>query len=222
MYKYVVQGSDGFTELRVDLQPGQPIKAEGGRMSYMDGTISMETKSGGFFKGLKRSMSGESFFQNVFIGPGTIVFAPNLPGDIIPLDIMAGRGWIIQQDGYIASSPNVEVSSKWGGLKSIFGGEGGMLTHLSTQQGQGIAFIGGYGSIIKHDIAPGQEFIVDTGIFFATEETTQYELVKLGKMKSFLFGGEGLVFKFHGPATVYTQSRAQQALVNYIMGFLPK
>ena len=79
MYKYEIGGIDGFAELTVDLGEGQPIKAEAGVMSYMDGTIQMETKSGGFFSGLKRSFSGESFFQNAFTGPGKITFAPILP-----------------------------------------------------------------------------------------------------------------------------------------------
>jgi uncharacterized protein (TIGR00266 family) len=222
MYNYKIGGIDGFAELTVDLGDGQPIKAEGGVMSHMDGTVEMETKSGGFMKGLKRSMSGESFFQNTFTGPGKITFAPSLPGDIIPLEINPGPGWIMQKDAYLASSPDVEVSSKFGGMKSMFGGEGAFLTHLSTETSTGLAFLGGYGAIVKHEVPAGKEFVVDNGIFFATEATTQFKTSKVGGKKSFMFGGEGLVMRFFGPCTVFTQSRGQRSLAQYIMGMMPK
>lgn len=224
MYEYTIKGGEAFAELWINLGAGQTIKAEGGAMSYMDGTVQMETQSGGFFKGIKRAFSGESFFQNLFTGPGNIVFAPSLPGSIIELDINVSNGWLLQRDGYIASSPNIEVSSKWGGLKSMFGGEGAILTHVGLQEGggnKGTVFAGGYGSIQKHEVPSGKEFVVDTGIFFATEDTTQFKTSKVGGTKSFFFGGEGLVMRFTGPCTVYTQSRGQDSLLSFIMSHIP-
>ncbi len=207
MYNYQIVGGEAFAELHVQLSPGETIRAETGVMSYMDGTVQMETSSGGILTGIKRKFSGESFFQNTFTGPGKIVFAPPFPGTIQAFEITPDTPMILQQGAYIAGSPNVKISSKWGGFRAIFAGEGAFLTHASVEEGKGIFFTGSYGIVVRHEIAPGQEFVVDTGIFFATTEDAQFKLSKVGKVKSFLFGGEGLVLRFFGPCVVYTQSR---------------
>ncbi|MHA2504087.1 MAG: TIGR00266 family protein, partial [Candidatus Kariarchaeaceae archaeon] len=165
MYDFSVENGPGFAVLKVNLKDNEKIKAEGGAMAYMDSKIQMETSSGGLMKGLKRSLTGESMFQNTFTGPGSIVFANILPGDIIKVDV--NEPWILSKDVYLAGSPHLEVSSKWGGLKSIIGGEGGFLSHISSPDGEtGEAFLGGSGYIQKHEIAEGEGLIVDTGIFF--------------------------------------------------------
>lgn len=217
MYDFQIEDGPGFAQLHVELKAGEQIKAEGGAMAYMDGTVSMETQSGGLMKGLKRSLSGESFFQNTFTGPGAIAFANMFPGDILKIEV--NEPWILSKDVYIAGSPHLEVSSKWGGLKSIIGGEGGFLSHVSSPDGTpGVIFVGGYGYLKKHEIPAGKEFIVDTGIFFAAPEGTEFKIDKVGGKKSFVFGGEGFVMKFMGPCTLYTQSRGQDGFVNLLAG----
>ena len=220
MYDYKIEAGPSFAELTFKLKQGETVKAEGGAMSYMDGGIKMETKSGGFFKAIKRSFGGESLFQNFFTGPGSITFASITPGDMIKLDINPDVGWIMQQDAFIASSPHLEISSKWGGFKSIFGGEGAFLTHVSTKEGPGVVFLAGYGYIKKHKLVANQEFVVDNGIFFATQETTNFRISKVGGKKSFFLGGEGIVMRFTGPGTVYTQSRSHDDFLGYIVGNL--
>lgn len=221
MYAYeIVGGGQPFPELHVSLKQGEQIRAEGGAMSYMDGTVKMETKAGGFWKGLRRSLSGESFFQNMFHGPGKVVFAPVLPGVIKKFDIAPGAGWIFQKDAYLAGSPNLEISSKWGGFKSMLSGKGAFLTHISAPESYGVAFVSAYGAIQEHQVPPGSELVVDNGIFFASQETAQFRISKVRKTKSFLFGGEGLVLRFSGPCTVYTQSRGQRSLVDYVRRFI--
>ena len=56
------------------------------------------------------------------------------------------------------------------------------------------------------------EFIVDTGYIVAFEDTLQYRVTVLpglrsrGKLKSFFFGGEGLVCQFSGQGRVWVQT----------------
>lgn len=225
MYDYKITGGPAFAEVTVNLVENQQLRAEAGAMSYMNGSIEMETKSGGIFSGIKRSFTGESFFQNIFTGPGSITLAPQMPGDIIDLEIAPDVGWIVQKDAYIAGSPTIEVSSKWGGFKSILGGEGAFLTHLSVEDDvveKGLVFLGGFGSIEKHEVPAGQEMVLDTGTFFATPASTQFRTSKVGGMKSFFFGGEGLVMRFTGPCTVYTQSRGMHSFIDRILQQVPK
>ena len=221
---YEIHGGPSFATVEVNLAPGQQIIAEAGAMAYMDGTVEMKTSAkGGVLKGIARKFTGESFFINTFTGPGKVAFTTGLPGDIIPLTTSPEQGgWILSRDAFIAGTANVTVSSKWGGLKSMIGGEGAFLTHVKAEEGEGLFFAGGYGAIKKHEIPPGKELIVDNGLFFATSEHTQFTISKVGGLKSLFFGGEGLVMKFKGPAVVLTQSRALPQLISYIVEKLPK
>ena len=75
-----------FALLTVAVNPGETIRAESGAMVSMAG-VEMETKSGGFFKALKRKvLGGESIFQNYFTGGpqgGWVMIAPGTPGSIV-------------------------------------------------------------------------------------------------------------------------------------------
>jgi len=138
------------------------------------------------------------------------------------MEIRPDQGWVIQQDAYLAGSPNIDVSSKWGGFRSILGGEGAFLTHLSSSDGnKGQVFLGGFGSLKKHEIPAGKEYVLDTGIFFATPDATNFRTSKVGGMKSFFFGGEGLVMRFTGPCTVYTQSRGMHSFLDLLLSKVP-
>ncbi|KAB2860888.1 MAG: AIM24 family protein, partial [Anaerolineae bacterium] len=84
----------------VTLAPNEQVKAESSAMvSFSDG-VNIETKAeGGLLGGLKRAVSGESFFQNTFSAPpqgGEVTFAPSLPGDMRVIQ-MGGTGEFMLQ-----------------------------------------------------------------------------------------------------------------------------
>jgi uncharacterized protein (TIGR00266 family) len=225
--KYEIVGSPAFSLVKIHLdQPGQQVRAEGGAMVYMDGHIQMETKSaGGVMKGLKRKFSGESMFQNFFslpdgAPPGTVAFAHGAPGDIIHLHLTQGEEWTLSQDAYICGTPSIDVSSKMGGFKSVLGGEGLILTKI-TAEADGDVWIGGYGLVERHDLAPGQEFVVDNGVMMAFQSHMEYSVSKVGGKKSFILGGEGIVIRYRGPGTVYTQNRELGLLAALLIPHLP-
>jgi uncharacterized protein (TIGR00266 family) len=225
--RYEIKGSPAFSVVRVFLdQPGQQVRAEGGAMVYMDGHIKMETKSaGGVMRGLKRKFSGESMFQNFFEidesgKPGMVAFAHGAPGDIIHLHLEQGEEWTLSRDAYICGTPSVAVTTKMGGFKSMLGGEGLMLTKV-VAEAEGDVFIGGYGYIEKHELAPGEEFVCDNGVMMAFHSNMQHKVSKVGGKKSFFLGGEGIVIRYTGPGVVYTQNREIGLLASLIVPYLP-
>lgn len=224
LLRYQIHGAPSFASVEIDLGPGEEVIAEAGAMAYMDGTVEMKTSAkGGVLKGLKRAFSGESFFVNTFTGPGKVTFAPGIPGDIVPLSVSPETGgWILSKDAFLAGTPNLDVSSKSGGFKSLFGGEGLFLTYVTAKEMEGLFFASGYGVIHKHEVPDGQSLVVDSGLFMATSERTEYKLSKVGGMKSFLFGGEGVVMRFFGPAVVLTQSRSLPDLASLISQYIVK
>ncbi|RLF90558.1 TIGR00266 family protein, partial [Thermococci archaeon] len=107
--KYKIEHRPSFSLLEIQLGPGEAVQAEAGAMVYMDPTVSLETKArGGIFGALKRSiLGGESFFVNVFRGPGKVGFAPGYPGDIIELEV---DGKLYAQSGaFIAASEDIDI-----------------------------------------------------------------------------------------------------------------
>jgi uncharacterized protein (TIGR00266 family) len=125
----------------MNLELGGAVCAEAGAMVSMSSGIEMETKAkGGIFGALKRSvLGGESFFVNTFraVEPGEITFAPSLPGDIKAMELK-GQTVYAQSGAYIASSPSVEIETKWGGAKTFFSREGLFLLKIS---GTGTVFL---------------------------------------------------------------------------------
>ena len=223
--KYEITGAPAFATVRITLeQPGQQVKAEAGAMIWMDGHIQMHTKSGGIKKGFKRMFSGESFFQNYFELPadsssGTVAFSFGVPGDIMHLHLEQGEKWSLSRDVYICGTPSIEVSTKRGGLKQMFSGEGYFLTNI-TATAEGDVWLGGYGYIEKHELVPGQELVVDNGVMMAFQDKMEHKFSKVGGKKEFIAGGEGVVIRYKGPGIVYTQSREIGLLAGMLRPYL--
>ncbi|NMC49187.1 MAG: AIM24 family protein, partial [Desulfovibrio sp.] len=67
---YRILGDD-MQIVEITLDPGEGVRAETGAMLYIEGDIEMGTSSGGgLLSGLKRMVSGESFFITTFENTG--------------------------------------------------------------------------------------------------------------------------------------------------------
>lgn len=214
-----ITNQPSYSFLHVELEPGDQIKTEAGAMVYMDPDLDVDTKFGsGILSAISRKfLGGESFFFNIFSAKqkGKLGIAPSLPGDILHMNL-TGNHVIVQAGSYLASDPDIEMKSKFGGIKSLFGGEGAFLLDIS---GNGNLWLNAYGAIIEIDI--DGEYTLDTGHLVAFESTLDYELKKVGSWKSTLLSGEGLVFKFKGQGKLYIQSRVPSGFVGWLQRLLP-
>jgi uncharacterized protein (TIGR00266 family) len=208
---YKIYGDD-LQLVEIELDPGEGVRAEVGTMTYMENGIEMQTGTGGgLFKGLKRAITGESFFITTFYNNGQArsraAFAAPYPGKVIPLDMaMLGGTFLCQKDSFLCAAQGIEIEiafTKRLGA-GLFGGEGFILQRL---QGDGLAFVHAGGTIIEKNLAPGETLRVDTGCLVAFAPTVDYDIQFIGGFKNVLFGGEGLFFaKLTGPGKVYLQS----------------
>lgn len=204
-----IQMRPGSSVAEVKLQPGQEFTAEGGAMIAMSSHLQMTTTtnkkgSGSIMKGLKRMLSGESFFLNHFKAGnegGTVWLGATHAGDMM-VKVLNGEGLIVQGGSYVASSPEIDINMNWQGFKSLVSKES--LFWLGIK-GKGTLVINSFGII--YPIQVNGEYIVDTGHIVAFDESLNFTLSKAGKswVSSFL-GGEGLVCKFKGQGTVWVQS----------------
>ena len=216
-----IEAAPAYAFGRIAVGPGREVKVEAGAMASMTGDVQIETKTtGGLMGGLKRSvLGGESFFVNTFRSEagGHVAVAAKLPGDLrlLPLE---GRTWFVQSGSWIASDPEVDVDTKWGGAKTFFGGEGLFLLKCS---GQGDVLVSSYGAILAVDLQAGQSYVIDTGHVVAFPEGMQFGVEKAGSWKSTIFGAEGLVVRFQGPGPVWLQTRSAQDLVGWLKTQMP-
>ncbi len=221
-----IEYSPSYSLLTIQLGAGEAIKAEPGAMVSQSGVDVQTGMSGGFFKGLMKSMvGGESFWLNTFTGGaagGWVMLAPGGPGDIMSTDLVPGRNFFIQGGSYLASSANVGTDTKFQGLKGLFSGESAFFIRAFTEDGgPGKVYFNSFGAIKEIPIQPGQTVTVDTGHVVAFEDTVEYQIGKVGGLKSALLGGEGLVMHFTGQGSVWIQTRAYSGLADRLMPFIP-
>ncbi len=208
---YKIFGDD-LQLVEVELDSGEAVRAEIGTMTYMEAGIGMQTDTGGgILKGLKRIVTGESFFITTFYNQGNtkshVAFAAPYPGKIITLDLgVLGGSFFCQKDAFLCAAQGTEIEiafTKRLGA-GFFGGEGFILQRL---EGDGLVFVHAGGTIIDKDLAAGEQLRVDTGCLVAFAPSVQYDIQFVGGFKNALFGGEGLFLAtLTGPGKVYLQS----------------
>jgi uncharacterized protein (TIGR00266 family) len=224
--QFGIKYQPSFALLGVTLAAGEQILVEAGSMVGMSPDMQIDTKlnaTGGFVKSVfvaigRKFLGGETMFVNTYTAGGQggqIMIAPSLMGDIIHFPLQGG-GLLVQASSFLAASPTVNVSLKFGGLKTLLGGEGLFL--LQTQ-GTGDLFINAYGGIRVLDVSGN--FIVDTGHIVAFEPSLTFNVKKVGGWKSTILSGEGLVCEFSGKGKLWLQTRNLSALVGWIRPLLP-
>lgn len=215
-----VRHAPSFAVARCRLGGGDRLKVEAGAMMAHSPGMGLEARmEGGLLKGLKRSvLGGESLFISTYTAPaagGWVDVAAKLPGDIKVLDLDGSHSWIIERGNWLASDASVEIDTRWGGAKLLFGGEGGFMIHAS---GSGQALVASYGAVEVISLAAGETVVVDTSHVLAFVDTVTFELRRAveGRSMQSIKSGEGFVFDFTGPGDVMVQTRNQRQLVAWL------
>ena len=234
---YEIKGSE-MQFVEVELDPGEAAVGEAGSMMYMDAGIGMDTvfgdgsaSQGGLLGKLmgagKRLITGESLFTTVYTNQAAtklrIAFAAPYPGKILPMDLRQLGGMLIcQKDAFLCAAKGVSLGIYLQQKMSVgfFGGEGFIMQKL---EGDGLAFVHAGGTVLKRDLQPGQTLLIDTGCVVAFTPTVNFEIQYVGKIKTALFGGEGLFFaKVTGPGTVWMQSLPFSRLASRVFAAAPQ
>ena len=220
-----------FTMMTANLAPGEQIKVEPGAMVAKSEGLEMKTGMGsggglgGFMKSMMKSaFGGESFFVNTYTaGPsgGWISLAPSSPGDIETFDLDPGQSFYMQGGAFMASTINVDTSTKFQGAKSLFSREGAFFLRAEAADVPGSVFFTSYGAMKEIEVTPDKPIKIDNGHVVAFSEGLNYQISKVKGLGSFFFGGEGFTLDFHGSGSVWIQTRNIQSLANQLIPFLP-
>jgi uncharacterized protein (TIGR00266 family) len=229
--QHAIEYGPAFAWLKMKLAAGETVRAEAGAMVRYAGDISMKSRLNAGFQPsvfrliwhflvalMRKLVGGETMFINDFTSQsgGEVVLAPTLAGNIMHKQLGSGQTLFVQTGGYLASTGSIDTKLRFGGLRTLFGGEGLVLLECS---GIGDLFVNSYGGVIPVQI--DGRYIVDTGHIVAFDGNLDFKVRSVGGVKSFLFSGEGLVCEFSGKGTVYIQSRNVGALVNWVIPLLP-
>ena len=235
---YEIKGSE-MQFVEVELDPGEAAIGEAGSMMFMEAGIGMDTIFGdgsasqgsGFFGKLmgagKRLVTGESLFTTVYTNNARakqrVAFAAPYPGKILAMDLRQLGGTLIcQKDAFLCAARGVSLGiflqQKLG--VGFFGGEGFIMQKL---EGDGLAFVHAGGSIVERELQAGETLFIDTGCIVALTPNVNFEIQFVGKIKTALFGGEGLFFaKCTGPGTVWLQSLPFSRLASRVFAAAPQ
>jgi uncharacterized protein (TIGR00266 family) len=235
---FVIHGNE-MQFVEVELDPGEAAIAEAGVMMYMTQGIELETifgdgsqqQSGGVLDALwgagKRILTGESLFMTVFTNKGMgkqrVAFGAPYPGKIIAMDLKSLGGHLVcQKDSFLCAARGVSVGIAFQRKIGVglFGGEGFIMQKL---EGDGLCFVHAGGTIHHLDLAPGENLRVDTGCLVALQPSVSYDIQFVGKIKTALFGGEGIFFAtLRGPGRVWLQSLPLSRMADRIYKAAPQ
>ena len=236
---YKIYGDD-MQFVEVELDPMEAVVAEAGGMMFMEEGIEMETIFGdgspqqqqsGLLGSLmsagKRLITGESLFMTVFQNRGAgkrkAAFGAPYPGKIIPIHLATIGGELIaQKDSFLCAAKGVSLGIAFNRKigTGLFGGEGFIMQRL---QGDGWAFVHAGGTIIQKQLGVGETLRVDTGCIVAFQPTVQFDIQYVGKIKTALFGGEGMFFAtLRGPGHAWLQSLPFSRLADRIVAASPR
>ncbi|MFV0453041.1 MAG: TIGR00266 family protein [Propioniciclava sp.] len=220
-----IRHNPAFAVARLWLQPHEPVRLEAGSMMAHSAGIRLSADTGGgVMEGFARSIfAGESFFVTTATAPahgGWIDVAAVLPGDLMTVDLEPGRPFFVTKGCWLANSHGTQVTTEWGGMANLFGGEGGFGLRAA---GQGQLLLAVYGALDVIELGPGDGFVVDTGHVVAYDLGVRFQVRRAvaGQTLSSLTSGEGLVFEFSGPGRVYLQTRNPAALQQWVTALMP-
>jgi uncharacterized protein (TIGR00266 family) len=222
--KFQIVSPGPYAMVKAQLDLGETLKAEAGAMVAMSDSIDVEGKmEGGFFKGLGRMLAGESFFFQTLAarrGPGHVLLAHSIPGEIHPLSLDGRTSYLLHKDGFLAGTSGVDISTKMQNLmKGLFSGEGFFVLRVS---GMGTLFVSSYGAIHPIDLADGEQIIIDNSHLVAWPEGMTYKIQKASSgWISSLTSGEALVCRFQGPGRVLIQTRNPPGFGSWLRQFIP-
>ncbi len=236
---YEIKGAE-MQFVEVELDPGEAAIGEAGSLMFMDAGVEMDTVfgdgsrnsgGGGLFGKLlgagKRLVTGESLFTTVYVnqaqGKKRVAFAAPYPGKILPMDLRAMGGTLIcQKDSFLCAARGVSLGIHFQQRLSVgfFGGEGFIMQRLD---GDGLAFVHAGGTVVRRELQAGQTLMVDTGCVVAYTPGVSFEIQYVGKVKTALFGGEGLFLaRMTGPGTVWLQTLPFSRLASRIFAAAPQ
>ena len=221
--KYEIQGQP-FPIITCNLEAEESMRCQNGAMAWMTPNMEMSTTTGGAKKAFGKMLTGENIFENIYTargGEGSITFAPDVPGEIMVMEIGNGYTIIGQKSSFLAcqTTVNMEIAFQRKLGTGFFGGEGFIMQKFT---GEGTLFLQGGGTLIQKNLDAGEVLLVQTGNLCAMEATVTMDIESVKGLGNMLVGGEGFFnTKLTGPGKVWIQTMPTSGLADAIRRYIP-
>lgn len=99
---------------------------------------------------IKKLLIGGEMATSTYTGPGELLLAPTILGDIIALRLSGSETWKVGKDAFLASTTGIGKEYHGQGLmKGVFSGEGFFVYKMT---GVGLLWLQSFGAIIRKDV----------------------------------------------------------------------
>lgn len=120
---------------------------------------------------MKKLVAGAELAQSTFTGPGEVLLAPAMLGDMTSLRLTGKETWSVGQDAYVANTQGVNTDYKRQGIgKAMFSGEGWFVYKIT---GVGLLWVTSFGAIIRKDVRFLFDPIFFSPLFFLRKNKTK-------------------------------------------------
>ncbi len=222
--RYEISGTVMQT-VGLDLAAGESVYSQTAAMAWMSDGVRMQTNTGGgLFAGLKRSLTGGSFFITEFTAERSgahVAFAPRFPGSILTRTLGAGESLICRKETFLCAEKSVTLELAWQQRigAGFFGGAGFILQKVT---GPGTVFLDLSGEVVTKQLAAGERLLVHAGHVGVHDPSVAFDIQVMPGFRNVLFGGEGLFLAtLTGPGEVHLQSMPILNLAEEIARYLP-
>lgn len=223
--QYEIKGSI-MPAMEIILDRGEAVYTETTGMSWMSDNIDMSTGTrGGIGKIIGRAIAGESMFLTTFRSKqdgSKVVFTPDVPGQVIPIQLEKGQSIIAQRDAFMCAEDGVDIKIHLRKRLEVgfFGGEGFVMQRFT---GPGMVFAEIGGEVVEYELARGEVLRVNPGYVALHEPEVDYSISMVGGVRNLIFGGEGIFqATLKGPGRVWLQTMPLRNFAEAIMRYLPE
>jgi Mitochondrial biogenesis AIM24 len=152
---YRISHRDTNSVLTVQLAIGAPVHAKPGAMIAMSPSVTLK---GEIKFSMKKLVTGSHMSMSTFTGPGELLLAPGMIGDISSVRLSGVERWTVGKDAFLACTDRIVKDHKATSIsKAMFSGEGWFNYKIS---GSGILWISSFGAIIRKDVSGSSSFVV--------------------------------------------------------------
>jgi uncharacterized protein (AIM24 family) len=166
--------------------------------------IGLKSISGAF----KRLLAGMPIFMTEAKGRGRIAFSRDGAGHVFGMHLADGEAIDIREHQFLAATDNVEYTfTRVKGVANIlFGGTGLFIDRFTSQGGEGIVWLHGYGNVFEANLAQGEQIDIEPGGWIYKDCSVKMD-TNLTSLSTGWFGGSSMTLnRFTGPGRVGIQS----------------
>ena len=167
-----IETINGFNILTITVPPNNSVIIEPSNMIHMNGKLVVEpivqskhdTYMSKLGTGLKRIISGNSFFDNQISNHTNeylkLSVGSLFVGGIVKIEIQPDEVWRFTPSSFLACTSNLIISGDvniFKNFKGLLGGQSLLYTQVSSKDGNsGTVWISSYGGVQKHEVQMGE------------------------------------------------------------------